>query len=136
MLLMGMKISFTKKPTKPITTNPMAVRNATLVNSTEPINYKHIRNFQYYKIQSRKKEVGFCLELLPLRSGLWQRLTRRMLSLENSLRGSNTESMASIFLSISFGLQNEAISKLETGVSEAYYKYIYYREPKANTVAD
>jgi hypothetical protein len=99
MLLMGMKISFTKKPTKPITTNPMAVRNATLVNSTEPINY----NFQYYKIQSRKKEVGFCLELLPLRSGLWQRLTRRMLSLENSLRGSNTESMASIFLFLFFG---------------------------------
>lgn len=34
---------------------------------------------------------------LPLRSGLWQRLTRRTLSLANSLRGSNTESMASIF---------------------------------------
>lgn len=33
MLLIGMKISLTKKPTKPITTKPMAVRNATLVNS-------------------------------------------------------------------------------------------------------
>lgn len=39
---------------------------------------------------------GWKLEL-PLRSGLWQRLTRRTLSLENSLSGSNTESMASIF---------------------------------------
>lgn len=33
MLLMGMKISFTKKPTNPITTKPIATRNATLVNS-------------------------------------------------------------------------------------------------------
>ena len=33
MLLIGMKISFTKKPTNPITTNPIAVRNATFVNS-------------------------------------------------------------------------------------------------------
>ena len=34
MLLMGMKMSFTKKPTNPITTNPIAVRTATFVNST------------------------------------------------------------------------------------------------------
>lgn len=33
MLLIGMNISFTKNPTNPITTNPIAVRNATLVNS-------------------------------------------------------------------------------------------------------
>ena len=33
MLLIGMKMSFTKKPTNPITTNPIAVRNATFVNS-------------------------------------------------------------------------------------------------------
>jgi hypothetical protein len=64
MLLMGMKISLTKKPTNPMTTNPIAVRNATLENS--------------------------------LRSGLWQRLTRRTLSLANSRRGSTTESMASM----------------------------------------
>lgn len=32
----------------------------------------------------------------PLLSGLWQRLTRRTLSLANSLRGSTTESKASI----------------------------------------
>jgi hypothetical protein len=38
MLLMGMKMSLTKKPTKPMTTNPIAVRAATLVNSasTDP----------------------------------------------------------------------------------------------------
>ncbi|MFS7940218.1 hypothetical protein Hanom_Chr05g00461751 [Helianthus anomalus] len=33
---------------------------------------------------------------VPLRSGLWQRLTRRALSLAKSLSGSMTESMASI----------------------------------------
>ena len=33
MLLIGMKISFTKKPTNPITTKPIAVRTATLENS-------------------------------------------------------------------------------------------------------
>ena len=36
--------------------------------------------------------------MVPLRSGLWQRLTRRMLSLAKSLRGSTTESMASMAL--------------------------------------
>lgn len=34
MLLIGMKISFTKNPTNPITTNPMAVRTATFENSS------------------------------------------------------------------------------------------------------
>ena len=33
MLLMGMKMSLTKKPTNPMTTKPIAVRAATLVNS-------------------------------------------------------------------------------------------------------
>ena len=33
MLLIGMKMSLTKKPTNPITTNPMAVRTATFENS-------------------------------------------------------------------------------------------------------
>lgn len=32
-LLMGIKTSFTKNPTNPITTNPIAVLTATLVNS-------------------------------------------------------------------------------------------------------
>nr|GMD04956.1 hypothetical protein Iba_chr06bCG2020 [Ipomoea batatas] len=66
MLLMGMKISLTKNPTNPITTNPIAVRTATFENST--------------------------------RSGLWHLLTRRTLSFAKSLRGSNTESKASIFV--------------------------------------
>lgn len=35
MLLIGIKMSFTKKPTNPITTNPIAVRTATFVNSTK-----------------------------------------------------------------------------------------------------
>lgn len=33
MLLIGMKINLTKNPTNPITTKPIAVRNATFVNS-------------------------------------------------------------------------------------------------------
>jgi hypothetical protein len=33
MMLMGMKMSLTKKPTNPTTTKPIAVRAATLVNS-------------------------------------------------------------------------------------------------------
>lgn len=33
MLLIGMNINFTKNPTNPITTKPIAVRVATLVNS-------------------------------------------------------------------------------------------------------
>ena len=37
MLLMGMKMSLTKKPTKPITTKPSAVRLATLVYSAERV---------------------------------------------------------------------------------------------------
>ncbi|CAL0317608.1 unnamed protein product [Lupinus luteus] len=70
-LLIGMKMSLTKKPTNPITTKPIAVRTATLENS--------------------------------LRSGLWQRLTSLTLSFANSLKGSNTESMASILsLSLCF----------------------------------
>ncbi|XP_019460968.1 PREDICTED: uncharacterized protein LOC109360483 [Lupinus angustifolius] len=68
-LLIGMKMSLTKKPTNPITTKPIAVRTATLENS--------------------------------LRSGLWQRFTSLTLSFANSLKGSKTESMASI-LSLSF----------------------------------
>lgn len=38
MLLIGIKMSFTKKPTNPITTNPIAVRTATFVNSTKKKN--------------------------------------------------------------------------------------------------
>lgn len=34
MLLIGMKMSLTKNPTNPITTNPIAVRTATFENST------------------------------------------------------------------------------------------------------
>ena len=35
MLLMGMKMNLTKNPTNPMTTNPIAVCAATLVNSVE-----------------------------------------------------------------------------------------------------
>lgn len=36
MLLIGININLTKKPTNPITTNPIAVRTATFVNSVHP----------------------------------------------------------------------------------------------------
>jgi hypothetical protein len=39
-LLMGMKISFTKKPMKPITINPSAVLMATFENSVPPTTQK------------------------------------------------------------------------------------------------
>lgn len=51
MLLMGMKISLTKKPTNPITTNPIAVRNATFVNSA-----KHTENHSSSKPDPARTE--------------------------------------------------------------------------------
>lgn len=42
-LLMGIKINLTKKPTNPITTNPIAVLVATFVNS----NKKHQKNIPF-----------------------------------------------------------------------------------------
>lgn len=98
MLLIGMKISFTKNPTNPITTNPIAVRKATLVNSTTPKPKEKINSmtskdwFNPTKLKDKDEKHN-----IPLRSGLWHLLTRRTLSLANSLNGSNTESTASIF---------------------------------------
>lgn len=43
MLLIGMKMSFTKKPTNPITTKPIAVRTATLENSDTTITKRIVR---------------------------------------------------------------------------------------------
>ena len=51
MLLIGINMSFTKKPTNPITTNPIAVRNATFVNSGERETYLLVRI--HNKIESR-----------------------------------------------------------------------------------
>lgn len=62
MLLIGMKISFTKKPTNPITTNPIAVRNATFVNSAPktiisvPDPHRSEQNPQMYIHIVREKE--------------------------------------------------------------------------------
>ena len=92
MLLMGMKMSLTKKPTNPMTTNPIAVRAATLVNSARPIS---VRSGERGK-RTGSRRAGASLWSLPLRSGLWQLLTRRMLSLANSRRGSTMESTASM----------------------------------------
>nr|AFK44844.1 unknown [Medicago truncatula] len=47
-----------------------------------------------------------------LRSGLWQRLTSLTLSLANSLSGSKTESMASIFSRIE-NLKYEKLNRAE-----------------------
>lgn len=101
-LLMGIKTSFTKNPTNPITTNPIAVLTATLVNSatqkkrsiSESENSK--RKFQIKDGIKKEEEMVLIRSILPFRSGLWHLLTRRTLSLANSLRGSTTESRASI----------------------------------------
>ena len=71
-MLIGMNINLTKKPTNPMTTNPMAVLKATFVNS--------------------------------LRSGLWHRFTRHILSLAKSLMGEMTESTASMSFNLSLCL--------------------------------
>lgn len=61
MLLMGMKMSLTKKPTNPITTNPIAVRNATFVNSIHINVFYHqikkIRPNFINKSKSKKKKI-------------------------------------------------------------------------------
>jgi hypothetical protein len=93
-LLIGIKINFTKNPTNPITTNPIAVRDATFVNSTKKNQAFKNPWFFYYNIPIKKLKK----QKKPFWSGLWQRLTSRTLSLANSLRGSTTESMASIFV--------------------------------------
>jgi len=49
----------------------------------------------------------------PLRSGLWHRLTKRTLSLENPLSGSTTESKASIVKGGREEGQREGIRKME-----------------------
>lgn len=58
------------------------------------------------KLQKNKDDPSGCTrgrnkkkKVVPLRSGLWQRFTRRTLSLAKSLSGSKTESKASIFRS-------------------------------------
>lgn len=71
MLLIGMNTSFTKNPTNPITTNPIAVRTATIVNSGDKskmisrskMNLKN-RN-KFLKDKKEKLKMG-----VPLRSGL------------------------------------------------------------------
>ena len=54
-----------------------------------PNPHRSKQNPKIYIYSEREREI-------PLRSGLWQRLTRRTLSLANFLRGLTTESMTSI----------------------------------------
>jgi hypothetical protein len=59
MLLMGINMSFTKKPTNPITTNPIAVRKATFVNSettTKRVFLDRIHNKIESKREKRKRK--------------------------------------------------------------------------------
>jgi len=58
MLLIGIKISLTKNPTNPITTKPIAVRTATLENSTKP---KKQSKFKIHniEIQIQRRENRF-----------------------------------------------------------------------------
>lgn len=165
-LLMGMKISFTKKPMKPITINPSAVLMATFENSVPPTTQKRqtdenkasstaspnlsvlqqssnttaITEEEVHKIiinkktekqlnpsatttsalvtdmrPSRTSKPHLTLthpyqtqitqisqpkppnsQSVPRRSGLWHRLTSRMLSLAKSFTGRTTVSTASI----------------------------------------
>jgi hypothetical protein len=99
MLLMGMKMSLTKNPTKPMTMKPIAVRVATLVNSASHTNQDRAESVSDLRRRTTRlvpPSAAVRRGDLPLRSGLWQRLTRRTLSLAKSRRGSTTESIASI----------------------------------------
>lgn len=104
-LLMGIKTSFTKNPTNPITTNPIAVLTATLVNSATQRERsisksqveKKIAHKDFKDRIKREGDSNRSILFLPFRSGLWHLFTRRTLSLANSLKGSTTESTASIF---------------------------------------
>lgn len=57
MLLMGMKINLTKNPTKPMTTNPIAVRNATFVNSTRLKTNNTVETAPFLLIKKKIKEI-------------------------------------------------------------------------------
>ena len=62
MLLMGMKMSLTKKPTNPMTTNPIAVRAATLVNSVRQISVRSGRK----QTGSETRRAGELVAVLTL----------------------------------------------------------------------
>lgn len=139
MLLMGMKMSLTKKPTNPITTKPIAVRTATLENSEipKPSNKSRSTEHRFILIQKKwenmrndwKRWRSVRVRVAPLRSGLWHRLTSLTLSLANSLSGSNTESMASILSPFLLPLNlNWDVNKSEWWVK----KVEIYRTQKIN----
>ena len=116
MLLIGMKMSFTKKPTKPITTKPIAVRTATFENSKIENAWEKWGSTAHRLESNWNWRSRIEIRVSPLRSGLWQRLTSLTLSFANSLSGSKTESMASILshtLSLS---QMFGYKRMEIGV--------------------
>jgi len=115
-----MKMSFTKKPTNPITTKPIAVRTATLENSKVQ-NASEKSGSSAHRFESNWKgrsRIG--IRVSPLRSGLWQRFTSLTLSLANSLSGSKTESMASI-LSQTLDTRMQICVDLFSFSSEKFY---------------
>lgn len=63
----------------------------------EKMNVQKNRNLKPPDPENIPCKIKVSKVAVPLRSGLWHLLTRRTLSLEKSLRGSMTESMASIF---------------------------------------
>jgi hypothetical protein len=72
MLLMGMKMSLTKKPTKPMTTNPIAVRAATLVNSAsadhrEKPSDLNMKNQKQLRFEPGTADVGVLARTLAVR---------------------------------------------------------------------
>jgi len=68
MLLIGMKMSLTKKPTNPITTKPIAVRTATLENSKIPKASEKLRSA--VKRNGRKGVLGLRLHLCDRACGI------------------------------------------------------------------
>ena len=90
-LLMGMWISLTKNPMNPIIANPMAVATAIFWNSKKEYQWIYDIQPQYNQTDLKVLEHNPRIIKLdvPFLSGFVHRLTSRMLSFENCLRGSN-----------------------------------------------
>ncbi|KAL6132813.1 hypothetical protein ACLB2K_065052 [Fragaria x ananassa] len=133
-----MKMSLTKKPTNPITTNPIAVRSHLgefCIKITPQIKTSKIQQ-ESIEIYKEEREIGGVIFAI----GLWQRLTRRMESLENSLRGSTTESMASMSSFLRANLREKKKKKKKKKIWEICIYLVHHvicrREQGTNQLND
>lgn len=89
MLLIGMKMSFTKKPTNPITTKPIAVRTATLENSKIQKRIGKIRIHNSNRSGREEGELGLGFHLCDRVCGSASRASRCPLRILSADRTQN-----------------------------------------------